>query len=140
MYYFMKLMEKETSMFAGLYWADDHIDKVVLLKEKLPEYLYIIGTWSSIMGYMAEGFDAISLTAMNIFPELIKELYELLLNYKMHDAYLVKQKLTKGILDLWTYDSHMDWMTIMKLEMDKLYPFKMGPIRKPYVTFNKYMW
>lgn len=140
MYYFMKLMEKETTMFAGLFWADDRIDKVVFLKEKMPDYLYIIAPGSSILGYMGEGFDAFSMTAMNIFPELIKQLYEYMLNYKLNDAYLLKKKLTKSIFDLWTYDSRMDWMTTMKLEMDKLYPFKMGPIRKPYITFSKYLW
>lgn len=51
------LVEKELPMFAGLFWADDNIDKVMYLKEKMPNYLYVIGMGASLMGYMAEGFE-----------------------------------------------------------------------------------
>lgn len=138
MYRFMKLMEKETQMFAGLYYADDRIDRVSFLKEKLSDFHYIIGTGTSFMGYMAEGFDAISMTTMNLYPEMIKEMYDYMLNYKVNDAFLVKQKFIKRVVDLFRTDMHMDWLSMMKMEMDKIVPLKMGKTRKPQTT--KFMW
>lgn len=142
MYQFLMMVEKELPMFAGLFWADDNIDKVMYLKEKMPNYLYIIGMGASMMGYMAEGFEAFSMTAMNIFPEMIKELYDYMLNYKMDQALIVKKKLIKRIYDMFRLDMDMDWMTMMKMEMDKMYPMmKMGPVRKPKMSMHKMtMW
>lgn len=134
----MKLMEKELPLFAGLYWADDRIDRVVYLKEKLPEFHYIIGTGTSIMAYMVEGFETISMTVMNLYPEIVKEIYDHMLNYKVHDAYVVKQKLVKRIVDLFRVDTHVDWLITMKMEMNKIVPLKVGPVRKPQMT--KFIW
>ena len=100
-YYFLThYIEKEIPTFAGFYWADDHIDKVTYLKHKLPDYHYIIGVGSTLMGFMSEGFDAISMTAMNLYPEMVKELYDYMMGYKLHEAYLLKEKLIKRIYDL----------------------------------------
>lgn len=142
MYHFLSLVDKELPMFAGFFWADDNIDKVMYLKEKMPNYLYIIGMGASLMGYMAEGFDAFSMTAMNIFPEMIKELYDYMLNYKLDQALVVKKKMIKKIYDMFHMNMDMDYMTVMKLEMDKLYPMmKMGTVRKPKMTMQKMtMW
>ncbi|XP_055298417.1 N-acetylneuraminate lyase B-like [Sitodiplosis mosellana] len=139
-YYFLtQYVEKEIPTFAGFYYADDRIDKVIYLKHKLPEYNYIIGVGSAMMGLMAEGFDAISMTAMNLYPEMVKELYDYMLGYKMHEAYILKEKMIKKIYDLFQTSSNVDWLRIMKMEMDKLHPqFKVGPMRKPKLT--KMMW
>lgn len=136
----MTMVDKELPMFAGLFWADDNIDKVMFLKEKMPNFLYIIGMGLTMTGFMVEGFDAISMTAMNLFPEMIKELYDYMLNYKLDQVMIVKKKLVKRIMDMFKMDMNMDWMTIMKMEMDKMYPMmKMGPLRKPKMTMQK-MW
>lgn len=55
LYKFVDMIEKEVKTFAGIYYADDHIDKIVYLKEKKPECLYIIGTYTSMGAYMFEG-------------------------------------------------------------------------------------
>ncbi|XP_031628870.1 N-acetylneuraminate lyase B-like [Contarinia nasturtii] len=130
-YGFLQLMKKEVSTFAGLFWAVDHIDQAIHLKEKMPEYNYIIAMGSSIMGYMAEGFEAISMTVMNLYPELVKEVYDNMTQYKMQEAYDAREKLYKTIYDLFAKENCMDDIYTMKKEMDKLYPFKMGPVRKP---------
>lgn len=133
------MVEKEIPTFAGFYWADDHIDKLTFLKHKMPEYHYIVGVGSTMMGFMAEGFDAISMTAMNLYPEMMKELYEYMMNYKMHEAYMFKEKMTKKIYDMFQMNNqNMDWLMMMKMEMDKMHPWKMGPMRKPKMT--KMMW
>lgn len=138
----MTMVEKELPMFTGLFWADTNIDKVMFLKEKMPNFLYIIGVGLSMMGFMSEGFDAISMTTMNLFPEMFKELYDFMLNYKMDQAMMVKKKLVKRILDMFRMDMNMDMMTVMKMEMDKMYPMmKMGPLRTPKMTMQKMtMW
>lgn len=130
----MQLMQKEVTTFAGFYWADTQLDSVMYLKLKMPEYYYIIGMGSSMMGFMAEGFDSISMTAMNIYPQMVKELYDYMLNFKMQEAYVVKGKMVKSIYDMFPKDSPMDWFMMMKMQMNKLYPFKMGPMRKPKIT------
>lgn len=68
----MQMMEKECPMFCGIYWAYDRMDMLMMLKEKMPRYNYIIGTMCSMMGYMSMGLDAISMTAMNCMPEMMK--------------------------------------------------------------------
>lgn len=72
MFRFMQMMEKETEMFCGIYWAYDRMDLLMMLKEKMPRYNYIVGTMTSMMGYMSMGIDAISMTAMNFMPEMMK--------------------------------------------------------------------
>lgn len=138
MHHFMTMVEKELPMFTGLFWADDSIDKVMYLKEKMPNFLYIIGMGVSMMGFMAEGFDAVSMTAMNIFPEMFKELYDFMLNFKLDQAMMVKKRLIKRILDMFNMEMNMDMMTVMKMEMNKMYPMmKMGLLRKPKMTMQK---
>lgn len=133
-YKFMQMMEKEVPTFAGFFWADDSLDKVMYLREKMPEHHYIIGMGCSMMGFMAEGFDACSMTAMNIYPQMMKEFYDYMCQYKMQDAYKVKEKVYKSIYALFGTDMHVDWLTVMKTEMNKLCPFKVGPLRKPITS------
>lgn len=137
-YKFLTIIEKEVPYFAGFYWADDKIDRVLFLKEKMPNYLYIIGAFTSIMGYMVEGFEAISMPLMNLFPELIVELYGYMINYKIHEAVVVKEKIYKRFYDLFRYDMDIDYLLLIKSEMDKIYPtMKMGPVRRPKITMSK---
>lgn len=137
-YKFLHIIEKEVPNFAGFYWADDKLDKVVFLKHKMPEYIYIIGLFTSILGFMVEGFEAISLPLMNLYPELIKELYDYTLDYKVREAFVVKEKLYKRFFELFRLDMDIDYLLLIKTEMGKLYPaFKMGPIRRPKITMNK---
>lgn len=137
-YKFLTIIEKEVPNFVGFYWADDKIDRVLFLKEKMPNYIYIIGAFTSIMGYIVEGFEAISMPLMNLFPELIVELYGYVIDYKIHEAIVVKEKLYKRFYDLFRYDMDIDYLLLIKSEMDKIYPtMKMGPVRRPKITMSK---
>lgn len=51
----MKMMDKEAPMFAGMYWAHEHMDQLMMMKHMMPHMNYIIATMSSMMGYMSEG-------------------------------------------------------------------------------------
>lgn len=140
MYRFITLMQKEVTTFTGLFYADDKIDKLVFLKEKLPEFLYIIGIGTSILGFMVEGFDSFSLTALNLVPQMIKELYDNMLNHNVNQALIVKQKFIKNIYDLLKVNTGLDFISVMKIQMERINPvIKMGPIRKPKVTVNNMM-
>lgn len=135
---FLHLIEKEIPLFAGFYWADDKIDRVVFLKEKLPNFLYIIGTFTSLMGFMTEGFEAISMPLMNLFPEFIKDMYNLILDNKVREAIVVKEKLYKRFNEIFRLDMDVDYLVLIKTEMEKIFPaLRMGPVRRPKITMNK---
>lgn len=134
----MRMMEKEIQMFAGLYWAHDQIDHVMLLKEKMPTYNYIIATGISMMGHMIQGFEAISMMSMNICPEMMKEMYDHMMHYRMREAMMVHGKMNKRIWDMMRLDTDMDCVMAMKMEMNKL--MGMGQLRKPKMTMNRLWW
>lgn len=129
MYRLTQLLEKEIPMFSGIYWAYDRMDMLVMLKEKMPRYNYIVGTLCSMMGYMSMGIDAISMTAMNCMPELMKDMFEYMMNKKYMEAMQLMDRINKRIAEMNRMDD-MDWMMVMKREMDKL-NLKMGPMRRP---------
>lgn len=85
------------------------------------------------------------MTAMNIFPELMKELYEHMINRRMNEAILVRNKILKRITDMFEIDSDtrlsMDFMLMMRMEMEKIQPMlTMGPMRRPQITMNRMWW
>lgn len=139
---FMKMMEKECPMFCGLYWAADCMDMMMMLKQKMPQFNYICATMSSMMGCMAEGMDAISMTAMNMCPEMMKEMWTYMMDKDMKNAMMVREKMMKRVWDLFHMDTDMDWMMMMRMEMDKMQPMgmKMGPMRRPKMTMNRMWW
>lgn len=135
-------MEKEIKTFTGIFYASDKIDLITMLKLKKPDFLYIIGMMTSMMGFMMEGFEAFSMTGMNLYPEMMKELYEHLKEFRMREALMLKDKMTKHIIDMFRMDMefYMDFVTLMKMEMDKLFTtMRMGPVRKPKMTMNRMM-
>lgn len=141
----MRMMEQEVPMFAGMYWAHDHMDMLMLLKHKMPMMNYIVGTMSSMMGWMTEGIDAISMTAMNMYPDLMRQMWDLMMNRKMNDATMIHDRMMKLIWDMFQMDmdmhTNMDWMMTMRMEMEKMYPMlRMGPMRRPQMTMNQMWW
>lgn len=137
MYYFMELVTKEVPTYAGIFYAGDNIDQIAYVKEKMPSYTYIVAMGTSLMAYMAEGFEAYSMTAMNLYPESIKEVYDYMIGYKLNEAYVATKKMSKLVYDMYNINLDLDYVTVMKAEMNKLYPaMKMGPTRKPKTTKN----
>jgi len=135
--HFVELMERELRTFTGIYYAHDHLDHIMNLKLKKPDYVYIIGLMSSMLGYMIEGFEAFSMTAMNLYPEMVKEMYDHMHARHINEALMVHDKFVLRVHDLFPIDSHLHYVQIMKMEMDKLYTTtKMGPIRMPKMTID----
>lgn len=132
----MRLVEKELPMFAGLYYAHDYMDRVMLLKEKMPHYNYIIGTGTSMEGHLVQGFEAVSMIAMNICPDLVKDVYDRLREFKLREAMMSRDKMVKRIFDMMRLDTDVDLVETMKKEMNKT--LNMGPMRKPRTTTYRY--
>lgn len=139
LYKFVDVIGKEVPTFSGIYYADGQIDKVVYLRQKKPEYLYIIGMYTSMGAYMMEGFDAFSMVGMNLYPELLKQMYDYLKEYKMREAYALNEKYTKQFYNYFHGNMPMDYIYTMKQEMDKMYTtLKMGLVRKPNMSMYMY--
>lgn len=132
------MVDKEIKTFAGMYYADTDMDKALMLKKF--DYNFIMGVGMSMMSVMAEGFDAFSMTAMNLYPEMFVEFYDLMKDYRMREAYMLKEKMFEKMYEFFKYDKDMDYITMMKMDFDKLYPsMKMGPVRKPKMMMNWWM-
>lgn len=90
--------------------------------------------------------DAISMCAMNICPEMMKSMWDCMMNHKMDDAMMMHEKIMKRIWDMFRMDNdmhmNMDWMMMMRMEMDKMHPMgmKMGPMRRPQMTMDRMWW
>lgn len=86
------------------------------------------------------------MTAMNMCPEMMKEMWDHMMNRKMDMAMMCHEKMMKRIWDMFQMDSdmhmNMDWMMIMRIEMDKMHPMgmKMGPMRRPRMTMDRMWW
>lgn len=128
------LAEKEITNFGGIYYADGNLDLAVETLRTDRKIILAMGT--TMIGTMMSGFDAISMTVMNIIPETIVELYEHVLNNRLKEAYLVQDKITKRVRDIWTREE--DLIVKMKTEFNKINSgFKLGVTRKP--TWTKMM-
>lgn len=79
------------------------------------------------------------MVGMNLYPEMLKELYDYLKEYKMREAYALKEKYIKKFYNNFPVDMPMDYIYLMKQEMDKMYTtMKMGLVRKPNMSMS--MW
>lgn len=132
-------MDKEIKTFAGIFYADNDYEKAVYLK-KYYDYNLIMAVGTTMMGLMAEGFEAISMTAMNLYPEMFVELYDMLKDYRMREAFMLKEKLFDHIFEFYKYEKDMDYVSIMKMEFSKMNTsMKMGPIRQPKMSMKMFM-
>lgn len=128
---FYDLAEKEISNFGGIYYADGNLDTAAETWKAGREVIMAMGT--VMLGTLATGFDAVSMTVMNIVPEWIVELHDHVLNYRWKEAAVVQGKIIKRVRDIWTNDE--DLIVKMKMEFNKLNTgFKLGPTRKPKWT------
>lgn len=79
---------------------------------------------------------------MNICPEMMKEMYEHMMNHKMTEAMKIHDMMMKRIYDLFKMDSNMhmdlDYMMMMRMEVDKMHPMglKLGPMRRPKMSMQ----
>lgn len=131
MWRFAELAEKEITNFGGIFYADGNLDHAV---ETLKTgRTVIMGVGSIMVGSLAMGFESLSMTVMNIWPELIVELHEHVLNYRLKEAIVIQDKIIKKIREIYVHDE--DLIVKMKTEFNKINTtFKMGPTRKPKWT------
>lgn len=101
---------KNEATFDGIYWADDSVDKVVLLKKSFPNLNYVIETKASIMAFMAEEFNNISMLQLNLYPELVTNIYNYMADNDLGKALLANRK----YLELADFN-HFDWATLLKI-------------------------
>lgn len=106
-------------------YADGNLDFAMEMKKEGRNVIMGMGT--IMLGTLTMGIDAISMTAMNVMPELIFELYDLMKKDKLHDAMVLQEKIFYKIREFWREDE--DMIKKMKMEFNKI--MKMGPIRKP---------
>lgn len=129
MFRFVEMAEKEVPTFAGVMFADSNLDKAMSVMKPGTRTI-IMGMGTCMLGAMSQGLEAVSMTAMNLFPEMMKEMYDLMQNNRMREAMMVQQKMTQRIYSIWTPGS--DMIMTMKSEYNKLNAdMKMGPMRKP---------
>lgn len=123
-----ELAEKEIDNFGGIFYADGNLDWAA---ETWKQDRNIIMAMGSVMfGTLSAGFNSISMTVMNIIPELIAELYDHVLNYRWKEAKTAQENIYRRVRDIWTHDE--DLIVKMKMEFNKVNTgFKMGPTRKP---------
>lgn len=125
------LAEKEITNFGGIYYADSDLERA--LDTYKGDRTVILGMSKCAISGLTLGFQAISMTVMNLYPEMICELYDHFLNNRLKEALLVQDKLMKRIHDIYKLDE--DIIVSMKMEFNKLnLGFKCGATRKPVWT------
>lgn len=128
-----ELIQRSVPNFSGLYYRHSNLEIAQdLLKEGLN---IIICTDTILTGILSLGFDAISSIALNIFPENILEIYDLILNGKLRDARELNDKLYHRIKDV-VGSPTVDWIEVLKLELNKKLDINLSVLRKPHTTWN----
>lgn len=127
-----ELIQRTITNWSGIYYRDTNIE---VANDLLKQGGHIILTTDTILsGVLTLGFDAISSIAYNIFPENVTEIYDLVINTKLREASEINDKLYHRIKDILT--GTVDWIEVLKHELNKKVDFKVGELRKPRITWN----
>lgn len=130
------LMQRTVPNFVGTYYRHNDIEHATcLLKEG---HTIILGTDTTLVGVLTLGFDAISSITMNLYPETVTEIYEMVLNGKLREARDSNDKLYRRIKDVLGNETSVDWVELMKMEFNKKTGIKVGELRKPRITYDLY--
>lgn len=129
MWRLQELAEREINNFGGVFYADPNLDGAMELYKT--DRTVIVGMKNIMLGALAMGIRAISMTMMNLVPEWSVELYEHMMNNQLKEALVVQEKIVRRTQELLAHDEH-DMINKMKMEFNKLNTsFKMGPTRAP---------
>jgi len=127
------LLKRNVPSFDGIYYRHTDIELATnLLKEG---YNIILSTDTILPGVLTLGFEAISSITLNLFPEQIIEIYNMILNGKLREARDLNDKLYRHIRDV-LGNVTTDWIEHLKIEFNKKVDFKVGEIRKPHITYD----
>lgn len=129
-------MQKAVPNFTGTFYRHNDIEHAHnLLKEG---HKIIMATDTILIGVLSLGFDAISSVSMNLFPENVTQIYEMVLNGKLREAADYNDKLYRRIKDVLGQETSVDWVGHMKLEFNKKSGINVGELRKPHITYDWY--
>jgi len=127
------LLKRTVTNFDGIYYRYTNIELATkLLKEN---YNIILATDTILVGVLSLGFEAISSISLNLFPEDLLEIYNLVLNGKLREARELNDKLYIRIKEIVTTES-LDWVELFKREFNKRTDFKIGDVRIPRITWT----
>lgn len=125
---FCDLAEKEIPNFCGLQYSHTDMDMATACLKQ--GRTIILGLETIMLGALTQGFEAVACTMLNIFPEMIVEIFENYRNNKLHEAMNAQFKLNQRIHEIVKRGG--DWTMYMKNEFNKVVrDFKVGPCRKP---------
>lgn len=129
-------MQRTVPNFVGTYYRYTDIEHATTLL-KAGQYI-ILSTDTILTGVLTLGFDAISSITMNLYPENVTEIYDMVLNGKLREARDTNDKLYRRIKDVLGDETTADWVEVMKLEFNKKTDIKVGELRKPRITYDRY--
>lgn len=87
MIYFMDFMEKEVPTFAGIYYHHTVLgDEISMMKYYKSKYTHIIDTTMTVIAPFTEGFEALSMSMINVYPELVVKMFDYTKNYKCKET------------------------------------------------------
>lgn len=126
---FYELAEQHIDTFSGVEFADgDLAEGVKILKQGRN---VLLGCDTVFVGALALGFDAAVLTTLNVVPEFVTRIWELVINNKWHEAREEQVRLNHRVWQI-TEHGKWNWIDSMKAEFNKVNPiFECGPWRKP---------
>jgi dihydrodipicolinate synthase/N-acetylneuraminate lyase len=128
-----ELLQRVVPNFDGIYYRHTNIETATnLLKEG---HNIILSTDTILVGVLSLGFDAISSITLNLFPENVTEIYDLVLNGKLREARETNDKLYHRIKTVVAQQT-LDWVELTKAEFNKITDIKVGGTRKPTITWN----
>lgn len=135
-----KLTDRNITNFCGIFYGDRDIVKALDLWR---EGHHCIMTHHTLMpGLMGLGFDTFCLITLNIWPDHVKEVYNLMCNWKSHEAHGVFIRLLDSIKDtvkdtVKTTTTEYDVVEVFKRKFNSLVDFKVGDLRKPKITVTR---
>lgn len=132
---FCELAEQHIPTFCGLKCTcGDMWEGVACMK---PGRNIIFAADTVMCGALALGFEAVSMTMMNICPEFSVDCWNAICNSKMREAQECQSKLMNRVCEI-TRNGCGDWVECMKTEFNKVNPgMSCGPLRKPAMKIHK---
>lgn len=132
---FVDLAEREIPNFAGVHYVHHDLDEATALLKQ--GRTIIFGMETIMLPALVQGFEAFAFTTLNIYPEMVIEIFENFRNNKLREAMTAQTKLYQRTYEI--VKRGADWTLFMKNEFNKVVrDFKVGPTRKPhYNTINR---
>lgn len=131
---FYELAEQLIDTFSGIVFADGDLAEAVRILKQGRNILY---GWDTVLvGALALGIDAVVLTTLNVEPEIVRKIWELVGNNKWNEARGEQVKLNQRVWQI-TEHGEWNWIEAMKTEFNKINTvFQVGPWRKPTAFKN----